>query len=126
MQQSNNMIVFEDNEAVIEIVLKKRSLALRHVARTHRVALDWTYEVFEADDIHLRYCNTQEQVADMLTKSFTRAEQGQSLCAMVLWFRCIRQPFRSRHLQSMQCVAFPYLGSIASVFSPRQLDPKTS
>ena len=32
---------FEDNEAVIKMVIKGRSPTMRHVSRTHRVALDW-------------------------------------------------------------------------------------
>ena len=33
--------VFEDNEAVIKMIIKGRSPSMRHVSRTHRVALDW-------------------------------------------------------------------------------------
>ena len=34
--------VFEDNEAVIKMIIKgRRSPTMRHVSRTHRVALDW-------------------------------------------------------------------------------------
>ena len=33
--------IFEDNEAVIKMIIKGRSLTMRHVSRTHRVALDW-------------------------------------------------------------------------------------
>ena len=33
--------VFEDIEAVIKMIMKGRSLTMRHVSRTHRVALDW-------------------------------------------------------------------------------------
>ena len=32
--------VFEDNEAVIKMIIKGRSPTLRHVLRIHRVALD--------------------------------------------------------------------------------------
>ena len=35
------LVVAEDNEAVIKTVAKGRSAKLRHVARTHRVNLDW-------------------------------------------------------------------------------------
>ena len=35
------LIICEDNEAVIKLLLKGRSIALRHVGRTHRVAIDW-------------------------------------------------------------------------------------
>ena len=32
--------IFEDNEAVINMIIKGRSPTMRHVSRTHRVALD--------------------------------------------------------------------------------------
>ena len=32
--------VFEDNEAVIKMIIKERSPTMRHASRTHRVALD--------------------------------------------------------------------------------------
>ena len=35
------LYVFEDNEAVIKMIIKGRSPTMRHVSRTHRVALDW-------------------------------------------------------------------------------------
>ena len=34
------LYVFEDNEAVIKMFFKGRSPTMRHVSRTHRVALD--------------------------------------------------------------------------------------
>ena len=39
--QSSRLYVFEDNEAVIKMIIKGRSPTMRHVSRTHRVALDW-------------------------------------------------------------------------------------
>ena len=35
------LYIFEDNEAVIKMIIKGRSPTMRHVSRTHRVALDW-------------------------------------------------------------------------------------
>ena len=35
------LYVFEDNEAVIKMIIKGRSPTMRHVSRTHRVSLDW-------------------------------------------------------------------------------------
>ena len=37
------LYVFEDNEAVIKMIIKGRSPTMRHVSRTHRVALDWLF-----------------------------------------------------------------------------------
>ena len=39
-RQEALLFVFEDNEAVIKMIVKG-SLTVRHVSRTHRVALDW-------------------------------------------------------------------------------------
>ena len=44
------LTVCEDNEATIKIFLKKRSQAMRHIRRTHRVNLDWLRDAFDADD----------------------------------------------------------------------------
>ena len=35
------LYVFEDNEAVIKMIMKGRSPTMKHVSRTHRVAPDW-------------------------------------------------------------------------------------
>ena len=37
------LYVFEDNEAVIKMIIKGRSPTMRCVSRTHRVALDWLF-----------------------------------------------------------------------------------
>ena len=41
------LYVFEDNEAVIKMILKGRSPTMRHVSRTHRVALDWLFDRYQ-------------------------------------------------------------------------------
>ena len=39
-RQEASLYVFENNEAVIKMIIKGRSPTMRHVSRTHRVALD--------------------------------------------------------------------------------------
>ena len=39
-QEESQLYIFEDNEAVIKMTMKGRSPTMRHVSRTHRVALD--------------------------------------------------------------------------------------
>ncbi len=68
------LVIFEDNEAVIKIVIKKRSPALRHVLRTHRVHLDYLYDLLSADDISIKYVSAKLQVADIFTKAFVNSE----------------------------------------------------
>ena len=43
-RQKALLYVFEDNEAVIKMIIKGRSPTTRHVSRTHRVALDWLFD----------------------------------------------------------------------------------
>ena len=44
-RQEALLYLFEDNEAVIKMIIKGRSPTMRHVPRTHRVALDWLIEL---------------------------------------------------------------------------------
>ena len=41
--QESLLNVFDDNEAVIKMIFKGRNPTMRHVSRTHRVALDWLF-----------------------------------------------------------------------------------
>ena len=70
------LYVFEDNEAVIKMIIKGRSPTMRHVSRTHRVALDWLFDRINLDPkIQIKYIETKNQLADILTKgNFTRDE----------------------------------------------------
>ena len=43
------LYVFDDNEAVIKMFIKGRSPTMRHVSRTHRVALDWLFDRINLD-----------------------------------------------------------------------------
>ena len=43
------LYVFEDNEAVIKMIIKGRSPTMRHVSRAHRVALDWLFDRVNLD-----------------------------------------------------------------------------
>ena len=47
------LYIFEDNEAVIKMIIKGTSPTIRHVFRTHRVALDWLFDRINLDpNIH--------------------------------------------------------------------------
>ena len=74
--------VFEENEAVIKMIINGRSPTMRHVSRTHRVALAWLFDRINLDPkIQIKYIDTKNQLADILTKgSFTRDEWNHMLC----------------------------------------------
>ena len=88
------LYVFEDNEAVIKMIMKGRSPTMRHVSRTHRVALDWLLDRINLDPKnHIKYIDTKNQLADMLTKgNFTRDEWNHLLCL-----------FNISHFSSAEC-----------------------
>ena len=68
--------ILEDIEAVIKIIIKGRRPTMRHVSRTHRVALDRLFDRINLDPkLQIKYVETQDQLADILTKgNFTRDE----------------------------------------------------
>ena len=60
----------------------KGSPTMRHVSRTHKVALDWLFDRINLDaKIQIKYIDTKNQLADMPTKgNFTRDEWNHLLC----------------------------------------------
>ena len=95
-RQKALLYVFEDNEAVIKMIIKGRSPTMRHVSRTHRVALDWLFDRINLDPkIQIKYIDTKNQLADILTKgNFTRDE----------WNHLLKL-FNISHFSSTACTA---------------------
>ena len=68
-QSESRLYIFEDNKAVNKMIIKDGSPPMRHVSRTHRVALDWFFNRINTDPkIQIKYVDTKKQLADMLTK----------------------------------------------------------
>ena len=95
-RQEALLYVFEDNEAVIKMIIKGRSPTMRHVSRTHRVALDWLSDRINLDSkIQIKYIDPENQLADMPTKgNFTRDEWNHLLTL-----------FNISHFSSTACIA---------------------
>ena len=95
-RQEALLYVFEDNEAVIKMIIKGRNPTMRHVSRTHRVALDWLFDRINLDPkIQIKYIDTKNQLADFLTKgNFTRDEWNHLLTL-----------FNISHFSSTACTA---------------------
>ena len=66
------------------MIVTGRSPTMRHVSRTHRVALDWLFDRINLDSkIQIKYIDTKNQLADILTKgNFTRDEWNHFLCLL--------------------------------------------
>ena len=88
------LYVFEDNEAVIKMIIKGRSPTMRHVSRAHRVALDWLFDRINLDPkIQIKYIDTKNQLGDILTNgNFTRDKWNHLLCL-----------FNMSHFSSTNC-----------------------
>ena len=76
------LYIFEDNEALMKMIIKGRSPTMIHVSRTHRVVLGWLFDRIILDSkIQIKYIDTKSQLADILTKGyFTRDEWNHLLC----------------------------------------------
>ena len=82
-RQEAMLHIFEDNQAVIKMIIKGRRPTMRHVSRTQRVALDWLFDRINLDPkIQMKYVDTKNQLADILTKgTFTRDEWNHLWCS---------------------------------------------
>ena len=81
---------------MIKMIIKGRSPTMRHVSRTHRVALDWLFDRINLDSkVQNKYIDTKNQFADILTKgNFTRDEWNHLLTL-----------FNISHFSSTACTA---------------------
>ena len=86
--------MLENKETVIKMIIKGRSLTMRHVSRTDKVALDWLFHRINLDPkIQIKYIDTKNQLVDILTKgNITREKWNHLLCL-----------FNINHLSSTVC-----------------------
>ena len=69
-EKESQLYIFEDNEVVKKRIVKGRSPTMRHVSRTHRVALDWIFDRINLDPkVQISVSNPKTN-----SRSFTRVE----------------------------------------------------
>ena len=69
---------------------------MRHVSRTHRVALDWLFDRINLDPkIQIKYIDTKNQLADILTKGKFTCDERNHLLNL----------FNISHFSSTACIA---------------------
>ena len=76
---------------------------MRHVSRTHRVALDWLFDRINSDPkIQIKCIDSKNQLADTFTKgNFTRDEWNHLFCL-----------FNTSHFSSTDCSEVMSLSSV--------------
>ena len=73
----------EDNEVTIRVVRSGRNQTMRHLGRTHGVAISWLNETYRRGTFALRYEPSASMAADVFTKGFTNPEAWDSVCWLV-------------------------------------------
>ena len=102
---------FEDNEALIKMIIKCRSRTMRHVSRNHRVALDWLFVRIKLEaKKQIKYVCTRNQLADTTEGTFNRDEWHHFSVRLIFW--------------SMKC--FPDNLVDEEVSAPRWASPSSS
>ena len=87
--------ISEDNEAVIKMIIKGRCATMRHVSRTHRVALEWLFDKIYLDPkTQIKYIDTENQLADILTKGNFTCDEWNHLLGF----------FNINHFSSTNCL----------------------
>ena len=115
-EKESRLYIFEDNEAVIKMIIKGRSPTMRHVSRTHRVALDWLFDRINLDPkVQIKYAESKNQLADILTKgNFTRDE----------WYNLLHL-FDIMNDTTFSCSHFPNSHSFLSARTRSKMSKKT-
>ena len=68
-RQEALLYVFEDNGAVIKMIIKGRSPTMRHVSGARGVALDWLFDRINLDPkIQIKYIDTKNKLADIFNQ----------------------------------------------------------
>ena len=98
------------------MIIKGRTPTIRHVSRTHRVALDWLFDRISLDaKIQIKYIETKNQLADILTKgNFTRDEWNHFVVGFDrVCFDCIGKPeiWKSERTSDFVCAANKHGGT---------------
>ena len=74
----------EDNQATIKIARRGYSAKLRHINRTQKVDLSSIKERLEEKDTEIEYIDTNEQIADFMTKAVPPQKWPKALSLMNL------------------------------------------
>ena len=100
---------------MIKMIFKGRSPTMRHVSRTHRVALDWFLNRINLDPkIQIKYIDTKHQLVDILTKGNFTYDEWNNLLHL----------FNISHLSSFCCAQNFSLTSCTKTMAKRMQEQK--
>ena len=100
---------------MIKMITKGRSPTTRHVSRTHRVALDWVFDMINlGSKIQIRYSDSKHQLADILTKGNFTCDEWNNLLHL----------FNISHFSSTCCAKNSSLISCTKTMAKRMQEQK--
>ena len=81
-------VFFDDNKAMISVVRSGKNLTMRHLERSHGVAVTRMHDMFARDYMYLAYEVTDRMAVDFHTKASVIPENGNMrVCKSDCWSR---------------------------------------
>ena len=77
--------IYEDNQAVLQIIRTGKNMTMRHFERTHRVPVAWLHELYAVNKgryFNLNFAKSEQMVADLFTKAFSDVSKFMTLRAL--------------------------------------------
>jgi len=84
-QRPVKLTLHEDNQAAITVMVTGKNPNMQHMGRTHCVCHCWLHEVVTKDvgRTSVKYCDTKDMAADLMTKQFVDADKWRSAIKLV-------------------------------------------
>ena len=74
-------VFFDDNKAMITVVRSGKNPTMRHLERSHGVAVTWMHDMFERGYMYLAY--EVRMAADIYTKDFSDSRKWRHACVQI-------------------------------------------
>ena len=81
--KGQRVVFHEDNESMIKVCRTGKNPTMRHLLRSHGVAVAWLKEQFDCGNYDLQYVPTDYQAADIYTKNFDNTDKWNNVRRLI-------------------------------------------